>query len=646
MKRINIKLLYSVYFIFAVFISGCADYLEQPEGGSLTKEMIFGDPDMAMKSLFTVYGSCVVNGFITGEGGSNLSDAGTRDGLMMATCDEGDQYGVNQASSFKNGTWGPNNQNEFDIWKAFSAVRTACVFLDNVDSVPHIKTSKYDFTSIAYRKQIKAEAITLRAMIYSEMLRRFGGMPLMTATPRVVIKQEGEIKKAVIIPSGYRQSFKSTVDFIVASCDSAAKYLPDYYSNAELGRVTKGFALGLKARTLLYAASPLYNATTPPISYGDKRDSLLCYGNYDVKRWKYAADAARIAINWAESNGYQLTTDDQVGNRVGEGYQIGTGNILDSRNKEIIYFDHSHGQQTGGANIIRWGCPIYYSWGLCVMAMPVNYIYTFRDVNGNDLQTLPDSDNFTSLKNYLKKVEPRFHECVWVPGKPYTYTGNMNSVGGQDTAKFIYRKGGLNGNFVQTGAGPQLLGIGVPNGFYFKKFINQVNASTGKCDLYWPVMRLSELYLNYVEALNEYDPGNPDIMVYINKIRMRGSLPPIASLGSQDLVREQIRRERSVELYAEEHRPFDVRRWKIAANDGIMQGKFYKIFLFENGTGTYKAPGETGFPASNEGRIANDNHISYKIDSYETRIWSDKMYFYPIPQSEVNKGFLIQNPGW
>lgn len=649
MKKYNKNLTYALVLIFLTILPACSDFLEQPEGSNLTKEMVFSDPDMAMKALFTVYGSCVVNGFITGEGGSNQSDAGTRDGLMMATCDEGDQFGGNQAASFKNGTWGPTNQNEFDIWKAMAGIRTACVFLDNVDSVPLKTTAKYNFTE-TYRAQVKSEAKVLRAMIYFELLRRFGGMPLMTTTPKVIVKEVGGLKKAFIVPEGYRQSLKSTVDFIVNSCDDAAQYLPNSFSSAEQGRVTKGFALGLKARTLLYAASPLFNSATPPVSYGDQKDSLICYGNYDQNRWKLAADAAKTAIDWAEANGYALTTDDQVGNRVGEGYQIATGAVLDSRNKETIFFDHSHGSQAAGANIIRWGCPIYYSWGNCVMSMPLNFLKVFRDKNGNDISTLPDSSNFTSLKLYLKKLEPRFHESVWVPGMPYTQTGNMNGTGGQDTAKFLYRKGGLNGNVVQTGAGTQLSGIGVPNGFYFKKFINQVNSTNGTCNLFWPTMRLAELYLNYVEALNECDPTNADIIIFLNRIRIRAALPLLTpgnpAYGTSDKMKELIHRERGVELYAEEHRPFDVRRWKIAANDGVMQGKFYKIYFFENGTGTYKAPGETGFPTTIAGRMANDNCISYKIESYETRIWDNKMYLYPIPQSEVNKGFLRQNPGW
>ena len=649
MKKYNKNLIYAIVLILLTILPACSDFLEQPEGSNLTKEMVFSDPDMAMKALFTVYGSCVVNGFITGEGGSNQSDAGTRDGLMMATCDEGDQFGGNQAASFKNGTWGPTNQNEFDIWKAMAGIRTACVFLDNVDSVPLKTTAKYNFTE-TYRAQVKSEAKVLRAMIYFELLRRFGGMPLMTTTPKVVVKEVGGLKKAFIVPEGYRQSLKSTVDFIVNSCDDAAQYLPNSFSSAEQGRVTKGFALGLKARTLLYAASPLFNSATPPVSYGDQKDSLICYGNYDQNRWKLAADAAKTAIDWAEANGYALTTDDQVGNRVGEGYQIATGAVLDSRNKETIFFDHSHGSQAAGANIIRWGCPIYYSWGNCVLSMPLNFLKVYRDKNGNDISTLPDSSNFTSLKLYLKKMEPRFHESVWVPGMPYTQTGNMNGTGGQDTAKFLYRKGGLNGNVVQTGAGTQLMGIGVPNGFYFKKFINQVNSTNGTCNLFWPTMRLAELYLNYVEALNECDPTNADIIIYLNRIRIRAALPLLTpgnpAYGTPDKMKELIHRERGVELYAEEHRPFDVRRWKIAANDGVMQGKFYKIYFFENGTGTYKAPGETGFPTTIAGRMANDNCISYKIESYETRIWDNKMYLYPIPQSEVNKGFLRQNPGW
>lgn len=641
MKKNILKLSLWVVSLLLLNIS-CSDFMEQPEGSNLTTETIFSDPDMAMQALWTVYGSCTVNGFISGENGSNLSDSGTRDGMMFCTCDEGDQFGGNTALSFKNGSWGPSNQNEFSLDRAEMGLRNACVFIDNVDKVPLKDTGKYNFTE-EYRNQVKAEAIVLRALIHFEMMRRYGGIPIMNITPHVEIKSVGGVNKAVIVPASERQSLKSTVDFIVKSCDDAVAYLPDSYSSAEYGRVTKGLALALKSRTLLYAASPLFNTATPYLS-ADGTDSLVCMGDEKPERWKAAADASKAAIDWATANGIALVQDGEVGGRSGEGYSVATGEVLNTSNKEIIYFDHSHGQQPGGSNVIRWGCPIWYSWGNCVMATPMGFVRKFyRDKQGNTLQ-IPNNGTWTDLKKIMRNAEPRLHESMWVFGFPYTDKANSATTqwGTIDTAKVMYRD--QKNAIICKGAGNAFNGIGIPNGFHFKKFINR-NASPA-VNLYWPTFRLAELYLNYVEALNEYAPGSSDIRVYLNMIRTRGGLPELDAssslLSTQANAREEIRRERAIELYAEEHRPFDVRRWKIAGEDGVMKGDFYKISWYEITSG-YTNPTKYMTPQQ---RIDNDSKIGYKIEQYETRVWEDKMYLYPFPQSEVNKGFLKQNPGW
>lgn len=626
--------------------TSCSDFLEQPANSSLNTDMVFSDPDMAMRSLFTVYGSCVVNGFIAGEGGSNLSDTGTSDGLMVSICDEGDQYGGNKAKAFKDGSWGPSNQGEFHLWRALAGCRNASLFIDNVDKVPLVTTKNYEFTA-AYREQVRGEAKVLRAMIHFEMMRRFGGIPIMDQTPRVVVKTVDGKTKTEVVPSAKRRSIKSTIDFIVNSCDEAITYLPDSYASSELGRVTKGFALGLKARTLLYAASPLYNNATPPVPTKDGTDSLLCYGQKDDNRWKAAAEANLAAINWAHNNNYELVKDSDVGGRPGEGYAIATSAALDVRNKEIIHFDHSHGEQPGGANIVRWGCPIWYSWGNCVTATPINFVRNFYMKKDGTPLAFPDQGTFANLKDVMRQAEPRLHESVWVYGFPYTHNGVfLQQYGGLDTAKVMYRSGSATGAWKCMGLGSNFNGIGYPNGFHFKKFVNRINAR-GWIDYYWPIMRLAELYLNYAEALNEWKPGDDDIRIYINKLRSRGGVDEIpegaAILNDQDAMRKLIQRERAVELYAEEHRVFDVRRWKIASDEGVLKGDFYRIFFHENGTGAYVNPTNTMNPQQ---RRENDNRLSYKVEKYESRIWDDKMYFYPFPQDEVNKGFLSQNPGW
>ncbi len=645
MKRIKILSLLSVVALITFCIS-CRKMLEQPDGSIITVDSVFNNPDNAMRALYSTYATCIVNGFITGDGGSGLSDAGTFDGLLLAASDEGDQFGNGgRANAFNSGAWGPNNQDEFAIGRLTQGIRNACIFLDNVDKVPFINTGSTNWTP-QLKAQTEAEAKVLRAMMHYQMMIRYGGIPIIDKTPEVVITQVNGVNTATVVPSAYRQSLKNVIAFILRSCDEAIVNLPDAYPQSELGRITKGAAMSLKAVTELYAASPLVNTATPVISNG--ADSLLCLGNVDNTRWTTAANSSKAVINWATSNGYSLLDDAALGKS--ESYNYATGAVLDPRNKEIIHFDHSHGQQAGGANMVRWTCPIYFSWGNVVHAMPINFVRNYRDVTGADLN-IPTDGSFIQLKTIMKRVEPRFHATAWWPGSLYTNTGLMNANGGNDTAKFLFKQGSVNGNFVQTGAGPQLIGQGVPNGFHVKKFTNLVNAVNGRLDAYWPIFRLTEFYLNYAEALNEISAADNNIFTALNVIRTRGGLPNLAPgnatyneiVGNQEKIRQYIRRERAIELYGEERRYFDVRRWKIAGNEGVMKGEFFRIFLYENGTGSYVIPTTAMTPAQ---RLANDNRLSYKIERFETRNWEDKMYFYPFPQAEVNKGFLLQNPGW
>jgi hypothetical protein len=647
-KRLLFLFSLSALFTAGIQLSSCRRVLEQPEGSVITLDSVFTNPDNAMRALFNAYATCVVNGFLTGDGGSGLSDAGNFDGLLLAASDEGDQFGTGgRSNAFNAGTWGPANQDEFAIGRVTQGIRNASIFIENAGRVPFINTGVFNWTP-QLRDQTIGEAKVLRAMMHYEMMIRYGGIPIISEVPKVVIVNEGGINRAVVTPSGTRQSLQRVIDFIVQSCDEAIAVLPDTYPDAELGRITKGAALSLKAVTLLHAASPLFNSPTPYLSFGNN-DSLIHLGGYDAERWRTAANANKAVIDWAQANGYELLDDATLGKA--ESYNHATGAAIDPRNREIILFDHSHGQQAGGANIVRWGCPIYFSWGNTVMALPINFIQkTFRDVNGNDV-VIPANGTYTQLKDIMRRMEPRFQAVAWWPGSRYTNTGLMNNQGGNDTAKFLYRRGGINQPFVQTGAGPQLLGNGVPNGIHQKKFINLVNANNGRVDLYWPIFRLAEFYLNYAEALNEIEPGNPAIVSALNVIRTRGGLPLLqpgnstfdAIAGNQTLMRNYIRRERSIELYGEEHRFFDVRRWKIAGEEGVMKGQFQRIFLYENGTGTYTAPTTAMNQAT---RVTNDNRLSFRVENFETRVWEDKMYLYPFPQGEINKGFLIQNPGW
>jgi len=407
-KFMKMKYFFKLTPILAVCIltmtTSCKRFLEQPSGSIITVDSVFTTPDAAQRALWNVYATCVVNGFITGDGGSGLSDAGTVDGFLLAASDEGDQFGSGgRANAFNAGTWGPTFQDEFSYNRVTIGMRNACIYIDNALKVPIGNTGSINWTT-QLRDQTIAEAKILRALMHYEAMIRYGGIPIIDQTPVVQINNVNGVNQAQVIPRGNRSSLKSTIDFIVKSCDEAIPSLPDNFPASDIGRVNKGVALSLKAVTLLWAASPLVNTATPPVPSAN--DSLVCMGSADPNRWTLAANAHKVVLDWAISNGYSLLDDVSLGKS--ESYNYATGAALDPRNKELLYYDKSHGQQAGGANVVRWGCPIYFSWGNTVMALPMNFIAkTFRDVNGNDV-TIPTDGTFTQFKAIMKRMEPRF----------------------------------------------------------------------------------------------------------------------------------------------------------------------------------------------------------------------------------------------
>jgi hypothetical protein len=166
------------------------------------------------------------------------------------------------------------------------------------------------------------------------------------------------------------------------------------------------------------------------------------------------------------------------------------------------------------------------------------------------------------------------------------------------------------------------------HGHWMRKLIMWDMASVNqRRHVNWIVFRLGEFYLNYAEALNEYNSA-PTAEAYaaVKAIRERSGMPAFPQGLTKDQFREKLRNERAVELSFEEHRFWDVRRWLIADQEGVMSGDFYGIKVTDAGNGAVK----------------------YEQYTFEKRTWHNHMYLHPFLQNEVNKyaGKLPQNPGW
>lgn len=569
-------LLWLVPIVFVMIISCNEDFLEKPDSSDVTIDTIFTTRVKAETFLWETYRTCVPIGFPFDWGAHH----GMYASMLVGACDEGDVYDAWPGSNAHNlGGWGPSGNSEDDFGSHYKGIRNANIFMENIDRVTDISDQE--------KAEYRAEANVLRALQYAELLKRYGGIPIVDH----VLSSSEDVK----LP---RNTYEECVDFIVKSCDDAAAVLPDSYSPQFRGRITKGAALALKARVLLYAASPLHNTDEP---YSSENRALTGYISYSAARWQKAADAAKDVLDWAAGAGVILVKTDAD---PGKNYEIA---VSQPDNSEIILGNKAEGWWGAWWPMFQqFAMPrgIYGGW--YGHGVTLQHTMQYHTADGND-QVWPDEGPESEYLLKMQQLEPRFQRSVFYSGAVWnTEIGERKFYQKNDGSWF--------------GSAP-LNGTG-----YMKKFLTRLNWGGGQ--LNWPVFRLAEFYLNYAEALNEAVALAPDAFTALNEIRLRGGLPAVSSADSrydtQQELREAIRRERAVELAFEEHRFFDVRRWMIAAQEGVMKGQMWELNLYEQ----------------------PDNSILYRKEVFESRVWEDKMYLYPYPQSEMDKRYLIQNPGW
>lgn len=493
-----------ILFPILILINGCDDFLSRETDSFIDKGMTFTSYDRASRFLVNAY-SLLPDGFNRVDG----------DAMYDAATDDAEHANESSAiQMFNRGAWNAMT-NPDNTWNRFySGIRIANEFLENADNINLDRFKLDPNNQLEYQNRLKdieiwkAEAHFLRAFFHFELLKRFGPIPLVTSILPIAEDHTGLS----------RPSMQQCIDFIVEECDTAAETLgttPWRDATSALGRATKGAALALKSRVLLYAASPLYL---------DWENIDENHKPSDPVKWQKAAEAAKEVI---DLNIYSLHASYSTlfQNNFENNEYIFMRRYGISSNFEIYNFPVSYGGRGGTnpslnlVNAYEMKSGASFNWNDEANA---NHPHFSRDERLNATILLNDS--------------------VWKESKVQTW------IGGKD--------GQYNTNATKTG-------------YYLKKFLNEdVNLITGGGVLghTWPFFRISEIYLNYAEALNEYDPDNADIAYYVNQVRRRANQPDLPSGLTQDGMRERIHNERRVELAFEEHRAWDVRRWKIAGN--------------------------------------------------------------------------------
>ncbi|RKD91821.1 RagB/SusD family nutrient uptake outer membrane protein [Mangrovibacterium diazotrophicum] len=479
------------------------------------------------------------------------------------------------------GWWGWDNRSWATVW---GNIANCNLFFERIDEV--------EFADETYKDRLVGEVTFIRALMYFDLVARWGGMPLITKSYTLNDREE--------YLSVARDSYKDNVDFIVSECDKAADLLPASYDGSDKGRATSVAALALKSRMLLYAASPLMNKSGV--------NPLVGYSAPDADRWKNAADAAKACIDAALDNGYALY---QKYDDVKENY---TQLFLDGGNSEVL-FDREGGLSADGDNLTGLdqtnGPNGYGLWG---GNTPISeFVDDFEMADGTKF----DWDNPVHKANPYANRDARLYATVLADGDPWrernvqTYlianaAGDITG-GGKDTK---YGQDSWNTSKSSYNVRKYMDETYVPNSW---NFTNPKN---------WIWFRLGEQYLNYAEAL--YNQGLEDeARTALNVIRARAKMPDVTATG--DDLWDAIVNERRVELCFEEHRYYDVRRWLIAEDVLNRNATGVEIVLHPNGTKTYE-PGVLV-----EQRLFN----------------APAMYWMPIPKWEIDKNAnLEQNPGY
>ena len=475
-------------------------------------------------------------------------------------------------NNYVNGGWSAANPYSNTWNKSYTAIAEVCMYLEKIDQAD-ISDWKYNSSYNNWVQQMELfpyELRFLRAYFYFELLRSYGDVPLVTTT--LTNAQANNIK---------RTPADQIVEFIVDELDAVAPYLPVSYVTevgAEIGRATRIAAYALKARTLLYAASPLFNP------------------NNDRSKWEKAAEACKFILDNADIWGLKLSA---YGSLWGHDAFF---------NPELIF-----GLGRGESNSFEMAnYPVGIENGSSGNCPTQSFVdqYEYQDNGQTFAQRYPGSIDLAMVDPY-EGLDPRFALTVVKNGDLWPSNGSQQKV--MET---------FNGGF---NASPKY--GATPTGYYLRKYVDGSCVTTADNQTRrrhtWIIFRLGEFYLDYAEAVFNAT-GSANDATYgmtaneaVNKLRTRSDIQMPKFTEDGDAWVERYERERLVELAFENHRFWDVRRWK--------KGPQY----FRNI------------------QVANISSTLQLSRTTVNRQWDDKYYFYPIPQTELKKNpNLTQNQGW
>ncbi len=616
----------------AVFLTSCKkDFMNLQPLDQISSDQTWGDAALAETFVTGVYSGLNVGGFRE-QMLASLSDESvfTHVGRGINT--------INEASlSPSNLGWVDESYAWLNMYNNIRGANQAIVNLTSPNSFSNNPTTK---------ERILGESYFLRAYYYQQLVRYYGGVPL--------------IKKLYGLNEDYtvaRNTYAECVASIVSDCDSAALLLDG--KSMTKGRATKLAAQALKSRVLLYAASPLHDMTYAKGKSNTinayAKPELLGYVNASdadrTARWTAAKNAALDIING--SSGYKLNLSSPVS--ASEGRQnymsisMGGGSTaagMDaSASQELIfarYFIPDEGDNDGNRLGRANGPNGYHNWaGNTPIGLLVD---DYEMMDGKAF----DWDNPANKANPYANRDPRFYASILYDGadwKPRNLaSGDVDPASQIQTGVYDLIDNGK--QIVSKGLDTRASAIedwnGSRSGYYMRKFLDPNPAlvdKDAKQFIPWPFFRYTEAVFNYVEASIELgDLG--EATKWLNRIRFRAGMPAL-TVASQNELRDAYRHERRIEMVYEEQRYHDARRWMIAPST------LGRKLTFIDVVGTFKSGKTMAKPYRHDETIFNYTYNPVINTAHEDRKWDDKMYFRPFDRNEVNKNSLLdQNPGY
>jgi hypothetical protein len=488
--------------------------------------------------------------------------------------------------------YGQLTENSVNYWP-YNQIRDINVVLANVDKGTLKESDK---------KLLKGQAFFFRAWQYFEMVKRYGGVPLVLEPQKVT--DDLFVKRA---------STTETFNQIIKDLDSAIADLPAVAATSQSlnnGRVHKGTALAVKGRVLLYRASPQFDPNQA-----------------EAGRWQAAYDANKAAKDYLVSQGFGL-------------YPSFEGLWYNEMNKEVIFVKRYQFVTGVSSSYHNWSAatrPLDVSQGATGANRPTWDIVNAFPMKDGKAITDPTSAYQYDAAHFWRNRDPRFNETIIYNGAPW---GLGMAAPQPGRLQFTYVGAETNSP--------------TPTGFYMKKAVdttqNSIQAFNSGTD--WIELRYAEVLLNLAEAANEIGKTNeayPELIA----IRARAGIDPgsdnlygLTPSMNQAQMRDAIMREREIEFAFESKRFWDLRRRRMF--ESTLNGKRRTGLKTTLKTGVTKAQVSALSPAQLDANY--DQYFNQQVITLDTQFpinWKPEYYFFALPTSilQLNSN-LEQTQGW